>query len=457
MNKISTLSFTFLALLLSHSSSAQLPAAYTDRLQFVLDSVCDARNIKGASASVVVPDLGIWEGVHGVSHAGTPIHPSMFLGLGSNTKTYVAAAMLKLQEAGTLDLDDTVGTWIDHPNINGEITIRQLLNHTSGLYNYTNSQAWSNAVFTDMEAFWDPEDLLQYVGPQNFNPGASWDYSNSNFLVAGLIIEEVTGQTLSDHISTAILVPAGLDSTVLYTMGSENLNIPHIWSDAISQDNLEDLIVDYAYSHNSMMTAAWAAGGMLATAKDNALFWSKLFAGDIISEASWAEMTTVVPLNSNLGYGLGIFRENNVNGATIYSHGGTNLGFINENLVDINTGVAVSVLTNQDSIGNAIIFDRVVAELHAVTLVPNIGIQERPELSFFIHPNPATDQVFVNVANSSEATNVSVLSITGKLLLTDRLSSDRNVLRVNDLPSGTYLLQVQNGDRIGMQKLVIVR
>ena len=442
-------------LLICTAAQAQLPQAYIDRLQFVLDSACTARNIKGASAAVSVPGMGIWEGVYGESHAGVPIDNTMFLGVGSNTKTYVATALLKLQEQGLVQLEDTVGTWVQHPNIDGAITIRQLLNHSSGLNSYTNSIAWSNAVFSDLGQIWVPQDLLQYVGAPEFPAGTSWDYSNSNYLVAGLIIEAVTGGSLHDALADLVLTPAGLDSTELYVEGTDALNIPLIWTDAF-EGYLEDLIADYGYEHNSVMSSAWAAGGIVATAKDNALFWNKLMEGELLAESSWTEMSTTIPIGSGMSYGLGIFKISNVNGQQVWSHGGTNLGFINENIGDPLTGVGISVLTNQDSISNNILLNSVVKELHQVTLDPTIGITEVQIGTFGVFPNPATDVIHIDRPIGASV-DLTIFDPAGRIVLMRSGIGAGEPVDVGALPSGSYVVQLRDGTARSVARLQVVR
>lgn len=443
--------FTFY---IGSSLLAQLPSSYSDRLQFVLDSICEKYNIKGASAAVVVPAYGDWEGVYGDSYAGTPIDKDMILGLGSNTKTYVSSMMLRLQEQGLLGLDDTIGTWIQHPNVSGQITIRQLLNHTSGLYNYTNSSAWNNAVGMDIEAIWEPEDILQYISTPEFVAGSDWSYSNTNYLLAGLIAKNITGQNLSTALNNQILTPQGLNNTYLIPEESTAAVIPHIWSDAFSGSFLEDLIADYSYSHNAMMSAAWAAGGLVSTAKDNALFWSKLISGDVVNDSSWSEMTEFVSVPGTMDYGLGIMRRDNFNGHDVYSHGGTNLGFINENIADPETGVTISVLTNQDSISNSILLFKVVHALHNVTLDEATDIDETGLHTLSIYPNPANDFVYINV-DQQQNMKLYVYDVMGRLLIEDELQQEK-MLNVATLTNGSYILKLQApGSTVSVQKLFI--
>ncbi len=205
---------TICALSASLCLRAQLPAAYAARLQSTLDSLCRRHHIKGASAAVYVPGSGVWTGVHGESHTGMPISSGMAFPLNSNTKTYLAAQMLRLQEQGALQLSDTIGKWIRNvPNVNGQVTIRQLLNHTSGIFSYTNNPDLSDSLESDLSRVWQPQELLRFINRPVFAPGGGWDYSNTNYLLAGMIASQVTGMPVEQAIRTKLLAPAGLSKT----------------------------------------------------------------------------------------------------------------------------------------------------------------------------------------------------------------------------------------------------
>src|SRR5690606_24465461 len=130
---------------------------------------------------------------------------------------------------------------------------------------------------------------------------------------------------------------------------------PHSWSANLNGSVHEDLVAVNNYSHNAMFSLASSAGAIMATAKDNALFWDKLMSGQILNSSSMAEFETLVPISMGQGYGLGVFKLNSFNGRTIVSHGGTNIGFINDNLHEKASGVSITMLTNQDSISNSIL------------------------------------------------------------------------------------------------------
>lgn len=144
--------------------SSPLSAAYTERLNIVLDSVCNVLQIKGASAAILVPNVGIWKRAYGESHAGVPIRTDMTLTIGSNTKTYIATLILKLQEQDLLSINDTIGKWIKNkPYVNGQVTIKQLLNHTSGFGDFSFNPAFAEAIRADFNKVWNPEEMYSFL------------------------------------------------------------------------------------------------------------------------------------------------------------------------------------------------------------------------------------------------------------------------------------------------------
>jgi D-alanyl-D-alanine carboxypeptidase len=362
----------------------------------------------------------------------------MAFGIGSNTKTFTSCQILKLEEQSLISLDDTVGTWIQHPNVNGQITVKQLLNHTSGLYNFTNSQAWADSLGSDWTRVWQPEEVLQFIGTPYFSPGASWQYSNSNYLLLGLIIKQITGQPLSTNLRNSIFTPAGLNNTWLIPEESTTATIPHVWSAAFSGSFLQDVEVEYGYSNTGIMSMAWSAGAIVSTASDNATFWSKLITGQVLTPASLVKMKQIVPTTP---YGLGIFRRT-LNGRTIYCHGGTNLGFINENLADSISGAGISVLTNQDSVSNNTLFTKVVAALHKVTINPPTAVTEvRAALGFEVYPNPANGSISIAGLEDGAQATLQIIDMTGRVVCTKHLSSFRDI-SLPSLVDGIYTLHL---------------
>ncbi len=418
---------------------AQVSASYAARLQAVLDSTCNRYHIKNASAAVWVPGSGVWKGVYGVSHAGSPLTSNMALAFNSNTKTYIAALMLKLQEEGKLQLDDTIGKWISNqPNINGKITIRQMLNHTSGLYSYTDTSALGDSIEADFARVWQPAEMLQFIGKPRFAPGAYWDYSNTGYLLAGMIAEQVTGLSVAQALRTKILAPGGFGNTWFYPQETPAALLPHFWF--FNGTGIDDG-ADFGYTPEAFYSMAGSAGALFGTAEDNVLFWHKMSSGQLLSAASMAEWHQMIPLSSTIGYGLGVFRYKSFNGHTVYEHGGTGAGAINENLADSVTGVCISLLTHQDSADNNVLLQKVVSALHKVTNNPPTGIATvTPELDFQLYPNPAQSQLQLNGA--FEGGQYAVLDMAGKVVRRGALTAGKATISVAGLENGLYCLQL---------------
>ncbi len=444
----------------SFSSSAQLNYVYNKRLNEVFDSVCNQLNIKGATASIVVPNEGVWERAWGVSHNNVPITTDMFMGLGSNTKTYTAVALLKLQEQGKLSLDDTVGTWVQHPNIPGNITVRQLLNHTSGLYSFTDNPDMNYYIGNDYTKVWPIDTTLNLVKAPLAQPGGSWNYCNTNFTVAGLIIRSITGKSVHQSLRDLILTPSGLDKTFLYPQETPTGTIPHAWSNVLntSGNYLEDMIATHGYSHNAFLSLASSAGGYMATAKDNAYFWDKLMNGQMLNSSSMNELQTTVPTGAGgQGYGLGIFTLAKFNNRPVVSHGGTGFGFINDNIHDKTSGVSITVLTNQDSINNNMLQYIVIAALHKVTIqYTDVNHLAYAKNDIKVYPNPVSNQLHISVEEQNAAALIH--DITGKTVLNQTLNKGENTISTHAMSNGLYMLTVlHEGQPMYRQKIQVVK
>ncbi len=454
-------------LLLTAKLNAQIPADAAARLNKIFDSLCTKYSIKGASAAMFVPGVGIWKSVHGISHANTPITENMILGLGSNTKTYIAVLMLQLQEEGKLSLDDTIGNWIKNvQHVNGKITIRQMLNHTSGLYSYTENMEWINEIFEDQRRVFRPDEILKYIQKPKFEPGKRWSYCNTNYLLAGMIIEKVTGKPLHIVLREKMLSPHGLHNTYLVPDEASTAPFAHPWTYIYDHSApIVDIMVESETDINAFYSSAYAAGALFSTAEDNALFWHKLMAGLIISEKSLAELKQYIKIDATVGYGLGIFREKNFNGRTVYSHGGTGFGYVNENIADSTNGIVITVLTNQDSIGNGIILNTIIKALHKATQQnQTLGINKNTaaaELQISVYPNPSTGNCYVKLpegfANNSSISVVNMLGQEMMFLNNVQAGNEIQELDLTHLEAGMYVIRIKNKDNINARKIQVIK
>ena len=432
-----------LLLLAANQIQAQISQDLQLRLQNALDSICSVYQLKGTSAALLLPGVGTWKGTNGISKPGVPITSDMALGMGSNTKTYVAVLLLKMQEQGLLSLNDTIGKWIQgYPNLNTNSTIRQCLNHSAGNREYLNAQM-NDSLLQNPSKIWTIEEILSMAGPSNFSPGSSWNYSNTNYIIAGYIIEKVLNKPVAQAMRELILEPKGWNHTFFF--GETNsTQIPSQWTMNLNGINLVEMNTYPVNIINQLFSAASSAGAMMTTAEENVDFWYQLIKGNLLTPASRAELVQTIRLNGSSSYGLGIFRLNRlINNRTVYSHGGTFLGFINENIVDTLTGVSISVLTNQDSIDNSDLLTGVIPVLHKLVLnaFPT-GIQTNTlSHKITVYPNPCQAYIHVDVGQETEYV-YQIISLSGQVMLEGKLLNQQ--IEIESLSEGLYQLQIQN-------------
>jgi len=322
--------------------------ALANALQRSLDSVRVRQGVKGMSAAVLVPGQGIWQGVSGVSSQSPTVGvaPGMLFGIGSNTKAFVSSTILSLVDSGKVSLDDPVSRYLPtYPNVTPSVTIRQLLNMTSGLFDYLNdSDAQGDSVSVNPYRFWTPEELIRtFVGPPRSSPGGSYRYCNTDYVLLGMVISSVTGRPVSSQIRQRILAPLALDHTFLEVEESYMDPVAHPWNSGV------DFFAVPVTAHFSTL---WTAGGIMSTA-ENMVRWVKaLYEGQVISPSSLQAMLTVVPMSSNAaagldwnGYGLGV-RQGSYYGKKVLGHGGSVMGYVSHTGYLPGTGASFAVLTN---------------------------------------------------------------------------------------------------------------
>ena len=204
-------------------------AALTEQLQQVLDAyVKDRASIEGLSGAALQVDRGagkpilaIYSGDNGLSDK-KPIGPDTLFDIGSNTKEFTSALILKLEAAGKLNIDDTIGKWLPQYPAWKDVTIRALLQMTSPIPNYSETIAIGEIEVADLHHQFSAKDLIGFVDPANgdhFPPATGWFYSNTNYILAGLIIEAASGMNYEQALTTMILEPLGLHDT-FYADGS---------------------------------------------------------------------------------------------------------------------------------------------------------------------------------------------------------------------------------------------
>ncbi len=320
----------------SCAANAQFNANLAAKLQQTLDTqVAAFPETKGVSASVYYPGQGVWKGASGLSHAGVPITTDMEFGLASNTKLFTAVAVMKLVDAGILNLNDPLHKWLPpFTNVDSMVTLRQLLNHTSGINDVftTASQAYIEAnpshVFTTAE-------VMSYIGTKLFNRGTSYGYSNTNYILAGMIVESATGQSIAKIIRDSLLTPLQLDSTFYDHKETVLGTIAHPWHNGTD---------GFTISRTALNTLGTCAGSMYSTSGEMAQWYQALFSGQVVSANSLREITTFV---SSGNYGFGVLSMQ-LFGRTVWSHGGSNTGYKSRMFYDPQIKATVCGLSNSN-------------------------------------------------------------------------------------------------------------
>nr|WP_042194828.1 serine hydrolase domain-containing protein [Kibdelosporangium sp. MJ126-NF4] len=293
----------------------------------------------------VQDERGQWTGSAGVRQLGASAKPRTDgrFRVGSNTKTFVATVVLQLVAAGELGLDAPVADYLPEFGLNRDITVRMLLQHTSGLYDFTRDPGagpdkpgipWEGKDWVDNRFHtYQPQDLVRVAlakGSQ-FPPGQGWSYTNTNYTLAALLIEKVTGHSYGVEMQRRLLWPLGMWGTEVPGARAE-IHGPH----AHGYYRYEDApghwkVVDVTRQNPSSIHAG---GEMISTTEDMRKFFRALHDGTILPAPLLAEMRTPHPLSP--GYGLGLFVQDGKSaspfpppscGVTLYTHNGGVKGY----------------------------------------------------------------------------------------------------------------------------------
>jgi D-alanyl-D-alanine carboxypeptidase len=275
------------------------------RLDGAIADAMNAASVPGAIVGLWGPD-GQYVKAFGVADraTGDPMKIDMFHRIGSVTKTFTVTAILQLVDQGKLRLDDPIAKYIDGVPRGGEITLRELARMQSGLHNYSEVAAFQKVLYSDPWHPFTPRDLIDYAFsvPNDFPPGQGFEYSNTNTVLLGMVVEKVSGQTLPDFITDHILKPLKLSHTSFPITNA--FPAPHAQGYSQNTENQE------VVTSNWDPTWAWAAGAMISTLDDMRLWAAELAAGTLLSPQTQEQRLETVndpPLPPQDGYGLGIF------------------------------------------------------------------------------------------------------------------------------------------------------
>ena len=287
-----------------HSPNAALDARLALSLQAQLDAKRSEFDLPGVTAAMTFSDGTQWTGSSGVAEI-EPLRrmtPETPMPISSVTKPFVAALVIALAEEGRLRLDDRLSRWLPtYPNA-PHVTLRQLLSHTSGLFGVDENENYVEAVDSALNRHWTPARVLRYVRQPYFAPGEGWHYSDTNYVLLGLVIKRATGTSVAAELHRRVLDPHGLEDAVLQPdepaprdsargYGTQGPTIPR---------------PGRYVSYRSIASSEWTAAGMVASAPALARWGHALFTARVVTRESLKQMLDFVPADmlDYTGYGL---------------------------------------------------------------------------------------------------------------------------------------------------------
>ncbi|MEV7519506.1 serine hydrolase domain-containing protein [Streptomyces sp. NPDC091371] len=282
----------------------RLTPAVARQLDEAVHEVMAEANVPGVMVHLSAPGKGEYVRAFGVADkaTGAPIKTDMHMRIGSVTKTFTVTALLQLVDQGKVGLDDPIGKYVDGVPNGDRITLRQLAEMRSGLFNYSADPGFDKAFFTDPDRVFTPQELLAYSfkHPVLFEPGAEFFYCNTNLILLGLVVEKETGQKLADYINEKVVAPAKLKNTI-FPKGAE---FPQPHAHGYTNQTLSGKVEDATDWDPSW---AWAAGAMISDLDDMKSWAKTLATGTLLTPETQAERLKVIDALPGAGYGLGIF------------------------------------------------------------------------------------------------------------------------------------------------------
>ncbi len=450
---------------LSLNAKAQTPvnAAQSAILQQKLDSCVNTYNVPGISATILLPGNKYWNGASGLNdiYSFDPMDTTHLFYQASVTKMFVAAIIFQMAEQNLLSIDDSVGQYLPPIlTVPPSTKIRYLLNHRSGLYNFIgDNPATTNTWFSHPDSIWTPQLSIEtYNSNPTFNQGNAFAYSNTNYIVLGMIIEQITGNTFATELKNRILIPYGLNQTFFPPADSIAGNQVTGWTSFVSLSGPYDTDASPILNDCSA-SMFFTAGALVSYPQDVAKFTRLLYTGQFVHDTIVTLMKTCtnVNLGNNCnGYGYGTMRYNFA-GKTYFGHAGDLSGFTNLTIHHEADSITLAICINRNNAPRGPI---TLALLNALQQALTVGINEpaTSNLPFNLYPNPSNGIInldFNNVGNKDY--QVEIINQLGQQVYSETLNSSANQHSINaeNFQSGIYFLKLSDGLRSETKKLII--
>lgn len=439
-----------------------VPAGLDERLRHTLDSMQAALGTTSLSAAIQFADGAVWTHARGTSslQPAAEVTPGDAYLIGSVTKTLTSACILQLADEGLLHLDDSLHAWLDTlPYINPDITIRQLLQHTSGLADVLAHPHHQDSMMADVARVWTARELIdRFMAPPSFQPGVSWAYCNTNYFLLGMIIEQATGNPFYTELRRRFFTPLGLASFAIPSFEPLSGPVAHVWID-LDGDQVQEDAHDFYMAFMALNSSAGAAGGYFATPADCSRWMRAYMRGDLLSAAMMAEARSTVHAPGSQGgrYGLGLMRnQTDFLSYEGYGHGG-DLAYHASSWYFPEKDAAITVFNNDNSKNSWLLLPVVRELLRTYTTYDptSIAADRQPAPPLNAYPIPFSDRLNLECrAGDISGTAKAVLSdISGRVLRTQTfaLHAGRQhhlcIGELDGLPKGVYLLTLHVAGR----------
>jgi len=322
--------------------------------QAALEEILANESGKGISAAVILPDGTEWRGCAGYSSLGCPITPDMLFDMGSAGKNLFAALMLKLEEENVLSLDDPVGQYIPQmPNVNPDVTLRQCLNHTNGMYmirENPDSPYQSPYDQIEFERWWSMTEIFdELMHDPYFEPGSGWHFTHAGYHLSSIIVELLTFNSPANVIQEKLLNPLNIDGMLLNLQEPlpTSCRVAHQWVDFDSDGSLDDVS---GYSRNWINSLSRLL--YYSTPEALAKWLHSLMNGDVLSGESMSSMLQFYSPcpgeEMTAGYGLGT-SQYFIDGIEAWGHTGSIPGYRTLALYFPDSGSTVVMMINWDT------------------------------------------------------------------------------------------------------------
>jgi D-alanyl-D-alanine carboxypeptidase len=335
---------TSVAILLSLTVAVPMVSqtSFEARVDSVADAVLKRTGVPSASVAVVRDGRLVYAHAYGDSRLepATPAEAGLRYSIGSISKQFAASCVLLLQQDGKLSLDDKVSRWFPDLTRADEVSIRELLSHTSGYQDYWPQDYVPPPMLSPITARGIMDQWAKK--PLDFDPGTRWQYSNTNYVIAGAIVEKVSAMPFFDFLRTRILAPLGLASAT-------DIDVSHL-TEPEATGYLRYALGPLHPAPKEAKGWLFAMGELSMTASDLATWDISVMNQSLLQPASYQELETEVRLTSGVGtgYGLGV-DVSMFSGHRMIAHSGEVSGFTAENTIFPDDHAAVAVLTNQDA------------------------------------------------------------------------------------------------------------